>query len=117
MNSGLNVGEIDCPSCGGSGDEPGPPGFWLAGSSIEPAQSRLGSQLEASNQMDGEYYSGRYPCADCNGDGKQAVWYDTCKQCGGSGKTSSGVCPRCRGLGFHEPEQPHKTSWYEVIEG
>ncbi len=157
-------GEVDCESCGGTGDEPGPPGYWMAGSSMEPAQSRLGPQyqtqlseglahsnlvpqldvsaqrlessaqmagsstepalssheprLEVSAQMDGEYYSSRFPCGDCNGSGKQAVWYDSCRNCGGRGTVEGGVkCARCNGLGFHEPEPSSKLSrWEEVTE-
>jgi DnaJ-class molecular chaperone len=88
--------DLDCPSCGGSGDEPGAEGFTL----------------------DGVYYSGRFPCGDCNGNGKQSVWFDTCKACGGLGKSLDGKdCPRCRGVGIHEPEPSSKVSRWEIIEG
>ena len=89
-------GEVDCESCKGTGFEPGADGYW----------------------WDGVYYSGRFPCADCNGSGKQPYWFDQCKKCGGAGKGPDGNdCPRCKGLGFHEPEPSRRTSWYEVIEG
>ena len=111
-------GEVDCESCGGTGDEPGPPGYWMTGSSIEPALSRLEPRLEVSAQMDGEFYSGRFPCGDCNGSGKQVVWYDTCRQCKGRGTVENEAkCARCNGLGFYEPEPSSKVSrWEEVTE-
>jgi RecJ-like exonuclease len=111
-------GEIDCPSCGGTGNEP-----VSTGSLTEPAQSNPGHRLEVSAQtpgiwVDGDFYSGTFPCGDCNGDGKQSIWLDTCRPCGGSGQAPrGGPCPRCKGLGYHEAEPSSKGSWYEIIEG
>ena len=88
-------GEVDCDHCGGLGDEPGEPGFWL----------------------EGIFYSGKFPCGDCNGVGKQPVWFDSCRVCGGSGRDrEDGDCPRCNGLGFHEPEPFSKVSHWEIVE-
>jgi DnaJ-class molecular chaperone len=89
-------GEVDCEKCGGTGDEPGEPGFWL----------------------EGIFYSGKFPCGDCNGSGKQPIWLESCKPCGGRGVLPGGAdCPRCNGLGFHEAEPASKVSrWEEVID-
>ena len=89
--------DLDCESCGGSGFEPTKePGFWL----------------------EGVFYSGTFPCGDCNGSGKQRAWFDPCQPCRGSGKDQAGAdCKRCNGLGFHEPAPSSKVSrWEEVTD-
>lgn len=89
-------GKIDCPSCGGTGNE---------------------GKVETF-VFEGVSYTNRFPCGDCNGEGTQDVWYDTCKKCGGKpAEAGETPCSRCNGLGFHEPEPAAKVSWYEIIDG
>lgn len=87
-------GEIDCPSCGGTGFEPGEDGYW----------------------HEGIYYSGRFPCGDCNGSGKQPVWFEVCHPCRGSGLIQGVSCQKCGGLGFHEPTPSPKISRWEEVD-
>ena len=89
------LGKIECSSCGGTGNEPG-----ISGTG-----------------PDGEVYTGSFPCGDCNGDGQQDAWFDSCAKCKGSGKTIDGIdCSRCNGLGFHEPAPSSKVSHWEIVE-